>query len=338
MRRSLSALLAWAVLTTAASAATSDRCGAPPRTIRELAIVLTLPLGLGVGGDGAVWVASTMSDRLVRVDRSGSVMSHALPLRSHPVGLAVDGAGAVWFAGSGVGLVGRLSPGVRRAAEFPPPAVLTPDDGIPTAWALSIGGPYVWFTMPSHGLIGRVKLGAQPTRRGSAVTEYRLGAPGQARPEAVAADTDGGAWIADAVGDRLVHVAPDGSQRTVTLPPASGPRGVALGSDGAVWVTLFRSGRLARIGHSGSVGEWMLPAGKAARPWAVVIDPGDRVWVSDTGDNTILCFEPASGRFMVWRVPTPHASVRALAVDGPGDIWFAGAYSGRVGVIEKTSR
>ena len=70
---------------------------------------LTFPLGLAVAPDGAVWLASTYADRLVRFEpTSGRRSEVALPLRSHPVGLLVDGRGALWYAASGLGVVGRV--------------------------------------------------------------------------------------------------------------------------------------------------------------------------------------------------------------------------------------
>jgi len=340
VRRSVAAAIALAVLAVAA-AKESSACESPPRVIRELATPrFTFPLGLAVAPDGALWVASTMSDHLVRVDpMGGTTEAHRLPLRTHPVGIALDRGGAVWFSGSGVGLVGRLAPRASRAAEFPPPALLTGARGVPTAWSLALGGPRseVWFSMPSHGLVGRLAAGAQPTRRGSLVTEYRLDGAAP-RPEGVVLDDAGGAWIADAGGDRLVHVDAAGRARPVALGTGSRPRGVARDATGAVWATLFGAGTLARVADGGvEARTWPLPAAGTARPWAVAVDAPGRVWLSDTGNDAILCFDPGRSRFTAWRVPTPRASVRALAVDLTERVWFVGAYTGRLGVVEAGS-
>src|SRR5580765_5199990 len=126
--------------------------GGGPQAIAELAAPsFTFPAGVVAAPDGAIWVASTYADQLVRLDPISlrpTVMQ--LPLHSHPVGLAADGRGQIWFAGSGVGLAGRLVPGAARATEFPPPSLLRAGaTTVPSVSAIAAepGGTRVWFTV-----------------------------------------------------------------------------------------------------------------------------------------------------------------------------------------------
>lgn len=340
-RRAAAPLLLLALL--GVLAAPVESCGRDPiaRTIRELdRPALAFPLGIAPAPDGAIWIASTFADRLVRFEpESGKEAAVRLPLRSHPVGILVDGRGAVWFAASGLGLVGRLELGSKKAIEFAPPSLLGAETGAPAPWGITLDRARgeVWFSLASEGMVGRVGAGARPIRGGSVVKEVRL--DGASRPEGIAADGRGGAWVAELAADRVSHVAADGSIRRVALARGSGPRGVAVAADGGVWVTLFGAHRLLRVDPSSlAVRAWPTPGGDRSNPYAVAVDGDGRVWLSELTANTVACFDPASERFVAWTVPTPRAAVRALAVDQRGRVWFAGSYGGRLGVISAPRR
>jgi len=305
--------------------------------ITELGVgPFTFPTGVVAAPDGAIWVASTFADQLVRVDPvslATSVVS--LPLRSHPIGLAADTRGRIWFAASGVGLVGRLTPGAARAAEFAPPSLFG-DVVVPpfvSAIALGPAGGDAWFTLGPRSTVGSVAIAAEPIRRGSVVNEVSLGA-GRGRPDAIAVAGDGAVWVTEIAEDALIRVGPDGRVERRLLPSGSQPRGVAVGPDGGVWVALFGRHELLRLRPgTGRMQTWTMPSGSLSHPWALVIDTAGGVWTSEFTANTLACFDAGRERFTVWPVPTRGAGVRALAVDGRGRVWFVGSYSGRLGLV-----
>ena len=255
---------------------------------------LTFPLGLAVAPDGAVWLASTYADRLVRFDpASGRRSEVALPLRSHPVGLLVDGRGALWYAASGLGVVGRID-GTGKPKEFPVPAIARSRSAIPSPWALALDrhAGALWFTVQSDGLVGHLPSDAAPRRRGFAVTEIPLGPP-TVRPEGIAADGRGGVWVAELGTDRLAHVTAGGVARRVSLPQGSRPRAVAVGPDGAVWASLFGAHRLLRLDPvTLRTTEWPMPSAPRSSPFAVAVDGGGAVWVSESAADTVARFDP----------------------------------------------
>lgn len=307
--------------------------------VREFASpILTYPTGLAAAPDGAIWIASTYADKLVRFDPStGQTREVALPLRTHPVGLLVDRRGAVWFAGSGLGLVGRLEPGSTKAKEFAIPSMLTARFAIPSPWALAMDArsDEVWFTVQSDGIVGRVGARAEPVRKGFRVREVKLGEP-STRPNGIIADGRGGIWVTELGADRLARIdAAEGSIRRVQLPPGSRPSGLAVAPDGTIWVALFGSHRLLSVDPSSvRTRTWPMPSGSESSPYAVAVDRTGAVWVSEFVGNAVTRFDPRTGRFTTLSLPTPRSGVRALAVDGKGRVWFVGSYSGRLGVIE----
>ena len=336
MREVLTAVI---LLTVTARTAGAGPCGGgpgAPAQITELAEPgLTFPTGLTVAPDGAIWVASTFADELVRVaPPSFRITRVRLPLRSHPVGLAADAQGRIWFAGSGVGLVGRLTPGGTRAAEFPPPSLLR-EAALPfvAAVALDPRGENAWFTVGPQATVALIPISAEPVRRGTEVREVAVGS-GRSRPEGIAVDGEGGVWVTELDGDVLSRIGSDGSVRRLPLPAGSRPRGVAVAPDGSVWVALFGSHQLLRVNRaSGAMESWPMPSGSQSNPWAIAVDASGGVWIGEFTANTVTCFDPRRLRFAQWPVPTPHAGVRALAVDRDGRAWFVGSYSGRLGFV-----
>ena len=320
-------------------AAASELCatGGGPQVIAELVgPAFTFPTGVVAAPDGAIWVASTFADQLVRVDPVSlhSTVVH-LPLHSHPVGLAADALGRIWFAGSGVGLVGRLAPGAARAAEFPPPSLLRAAATIRSVSAIALdpGGATAWFTLGPDSTVASVPIAAEPVRRGTVVTEVALG-PGLGRPEGIAVDRDGTAWVTEMAGDTLVRVGRDGTVRRLPLPAGSQPRGVAVAPDGHVWVALFGRHELLEVTPAtGATQSWPMPSGPRSHPWALAVDEAGGVWTSEFTANTVTCFDRGRARFAVWVVPTRGSGVRALTVDRRGRAWFVGSGSGRLGVV-----
>ena len=319
-----------------ALASMTEAC-APDSRITELAQPgLVFPQGLTVAPDGAVWIASTQADRLVRFDpASGQIREIQLTLNSNPIGIAVDSQQRIWFAARGRWLVGRLREGAKRPAEFPPPSLMDSRLGTPgpSSLALDDAGGHVWFTLRPQAVLGYLPLSAEPRRDTSPVREIPFDS-GVTRPEGLAADGHGGVWIAEMLADRLTHLASDGTTRQVPLPPDSRPRGVAVGPGGDIWVTLFGTHELARIDpHTLRATRWPMPSGSRSSPWPIAVDRAGHVWVGEYIGNRIVCFDPKSERFASWDVPTPGAGIRALAVDGSGRVWFVGSFSGRLGVI-----
>lgn len=310
-----------------------------PLSVREYAEpVLAFPNGVTVTPDGAVWIASTFADKLVRFEPpTARYKEFPLALRAHPIGLLADPGGAVWFAASGLGRVGRLDPGAETPKEFGIPAMLTARNAIPSPWLLARDPTdgNVWFTIHSDGTVGRLPRGAEPVHRGFAVREIKLGAA-DLRADGLAADGRGGIWVAEPGADRLVRIASvDNSLTPLPLPPGSRPRGVAAGPDGTIWVTLFGTHQLLRLDPSTlRTRSWPMPSGSGSSPYAIAVAPSGAVWVAEFMGDKIVRFDPSTERMSAVALPTPRSRVRAIAVDAQRRVWYAGSGSGRLGVVE----
>ena len=299
--------------------------------------VLAFPTGIAAASDGAIWIASTYADKLIRFDpRTAQSREFPLPKHAHPVGLLSDSAGGVWFAASGLAFVGRQDPGGGTPKEFAIPSILIATAAFPAPWAItrSPTDGELWFSVHSSGIVGRLARGAEPVHRGFAVREIKVG-PGELRLDGIAADARGGVWVAEPGGDQLARIASDGAVTPLPLPAGSRPRGVAAGPDGSIWVTLFGAHVLLRLDSATlRMRSWPMPSGFGSSPYAVAVAPSGAVWVAEFMGNQIVRFDPREERMTTVAVPTPRSAVRALAVDADGRVWYAGSESGRLGVIE----
>jgi len=203
-------------------------------------------------------------------------------------------------------------------------------------WALALPPAHdvLWFTVDS-GLIGRLPTATPRVRRGSplAVQETKVGSSAD-RLYGIAAGP-GVAWAAAAGSDQLIRITETGDITRVALGAGSRPRSVAVGADGVVWAALYGRRQLARVDpRSLEVTAWALPSGERAVPAALAVDGAGAVWIADMGGDAIVRFEPARQRFTSLSIPTRGARVQALAVDARGRLWYVGAVSRRLGVVE----
>jgi virginiamycin B lyase len=81
-----------------------------------------VPYELRLAPDGAVWMSELQGNRLIRLDREGSMRLYEMPEPwSGPRRLDVDRGGRVWIPAYSGGAVWRLEPGSGRFKRYPLP-------------------------------------------------------------------------------------------------------------------------------------------------------------------------------------------------------------------------
>ena len=118
-----------------------------PTGVRTPIAVGDGPTGITVGG-GGVWVVDSLDDAVVRIDPDARSVTAKIPVGRSPAGVAF-GAGSVWVANSGDGTVTRIDPNTDRVQAT------IAVGGSPQALAIADGK--VWVAVdsqsiaPSHG-------------------------------------------------------------------------------------------------------------------------------------------------------------------------------------------
>jgi hypothetical protein len=328
-----------AVALIAAAALTIPAAPASAATVSDpLVEGLTSPLGLAIGSDGTIYVAEAFIGGLTSVDRRGKRTTVELP--GFVSGVAADGKGTVSFTISGPQTgVGRLLPNgrvkfVRDTAtlELAPD---NPDSGVMYGF---------------QDLDPECAAGFPPDQPAS----Y----PGDANPNpyAVAIMPDGSRVVADAGGNTLLRVTPNGSVSVLSilppvevtatpeiveafgLPPCTTgatywfhpvPTDVELGPDGMLYVSSLAGGPedaalIAAIGGTGGVFRVNPSTGAAQRLASGLAGAVD---LAVAPDGTVYVAQLFGGKIsrIVDSGPYPRAVVTVADVNEPAALeWHKG--------------
>lgn len=220
--------------------------------LRVEAHVPTQPSGLGWLPDGRLLVVSMRDARILRREANGELVTHADlsdHVSGHPNDMVVDAQGRAFVGEFGFDLMGGapLEPAVLLRVDpdgsvttvahdmlFPNGSVIT-DSGVLLVNE-TFGNCVTAFDIGADGALDNRRVWAQfgprPTDRD---LELVLGQISVA-PDGCGLDADGALWIADALGNRLLHVR-EGGHVIDEVPTGTGVFACILGgSDGR---TLF---------------------------------------------------------------------------------------------------
>jgi virginiamycin B lyase len=299
------------------SAAAEPARSTAPLAIREFDVSPgTHPHDVYPAADGGVWFTGQRTGVLGHLDPStGSVTEIPIGTGSAPHGVIVGPDGAPWITDGGINAIVRVDPVTRRVTTFPLPAGRS---GANLNTATFDGAGTLWFTGQSgiYGSLdpasGEMHVYDDPEGRG---------------PYGIDATPAGQVWYASLAGSHLGTI--DRSTGAVTIvdppTPGAGTRRVWSDSRGRLWTSEWDAGQVAvHDPADGSWREWRLP-GDAPMAYAVYVDDGDVVWLTDFGANSIVRFDPTTEQFESIPLTLPDAAVRQLA-GRSGEIW--GAESG----------
>jgi virginiamycin B lyase len=245
--------------------------------------------------------------------------------RVGPHNLIVDKQGYVWYAGNLAGHIGRLDPRDGSFKRYPMPDSMVRD---PHTLTFDQKGD-IWFTAQGGNAIGRLTVAT------GKVELVKVPTP-NARPYGIKIDSKNRPWVVLFGTNKLATVDPATLQlREIALPRAeTRPRRMAITSDDKIYYGDYAGGVLGRYDPAtGKVDEWPLPGGTGSRPYAMVSDDFDRVWVAQTSrPNTFVAFDPQTLTFSrATEVPSGGGTVRHMIYDAATKtIWF-GADANTVG-------
>ena len=234
---------------------------------------------------------------------------------------------AAWLARHlGAGTVQQPTLPVEAPAEFT--EFLMPDPGdLPHDLAVERSGTVLVTGMFTHVLYrlepstGRFSEIAIPVEK--------------ANPRAIELDSLGQPWVVLGMPKKLAVMSGDSQWRSFDV--GMYPHSLAIGSAGKVWFNGHFTHAPELIGSvdapSGTVATNEVPAhptlGRGPGgpiPYEIRMGPDGRLWGSELLGNRIFAYTPATAKFQVFPLPTPHSGPRRFDLDAKGVVWIP-AYS-----------
>jgi streptogramin lyase len=270
-------------------------------------------------------------------------------------GIDIDKAGVVWATNQTDSTFLGFDPKTEKFLRYQkPPTMIVPR-------------PMVLMAIDSKGVMwGSEPHGALRLDPKSGVyTEFNSVRPG-GMPYGMGADSEDNAWFAKFQDDGVGFVdSKSGQVDEVILPtlgeeiPAKdieiakktgmingvpavyqvGPRRLGTDHHGdGVWVGEYFAGRLSKIDiHTKKVTEHPVPGGRYAHPYAIAVDKDHMVWFSMANTDQIGRFDPTTGQFTKFPLPTRGSESRAIAVDdstSPPTIWVSYFASNKIARVQ----
>jgi virginiamycin B lyase len=265
-----------------------------------------------------IWFCGQTGDYLAYlVPTTGEFKRYELDTRTGPHNLIVDKKGFVWYTGNLAAHIGRLDPKDGSIKKYPMPDAMVRD---PHTMVFDKNGD-IWFSAQGGNAIGFLKVSTGEVRLLKVPTE-------NARPYGIKLDSKGRPWVVLFGTNKIATIDPATMQlREITLPRAEArPRRMEITSDDKIWYGDYAGGMLGRYDPvAGKVDEWQLPGGADSRPYAMVRDDNDRVWVVETKrPNKFVAFDTKTLQFSEeTAVPSGGGVVRHMVYDAATkSIWF----------------
>ena len=279
----------------------------------------TRPRDPYVDAQGKVWFVGQVGDYVAVLDpTSGQFRRYDLEHGAGPHTVSIAPDGAIWYTGNTASHIGRLDPATGRVTKYPMPDSTVHD---PHTVAWDRHGD-MWFTAQSGNVIGKLTVAT------GAIRLVHVSEP-NARPYGIRMDPQDRPWVALFGTNKLATVNPATFElHEYALPrPGARPRRLAVTSDGSIWYGDYAGGMLGRFDpRTERFEEWPLPGGTGARPYAVMNDDQDRIWLVETGSNPnrFVGFDPRTHSFLpAHAVPSGGGTVRNMMFDAARHVlWF----------------
>jgi virginiamycin B lyase len=298
-----------------------------------------------VAPDGRVWFCGQAGAYIAVFDPETGDFRKYDTGGVRPHNLIIDPEGTIWYAGNAANAgavamhIGRLDPETGEIEKYMMPDERAAD---PHTLVFDSQGD-IWFTVQGGNFIGKFwpKTGEIRLVESMRVEASRRG--NSSRPYGIVVDSNDRPWIALFNTNHIATVDPETFElETYELPENALPRRIAITSDDILWYGDWTRGTLGRLDPaSGDVREFPLPGGAGSRPYGMLADDSDRIWLVETGPepNNFVGFDPLTEEIFSQVQPESGAgSIRHMYFDPEtNSVWF-GADSNTIGVAKLPPR
>ena len=288
----------------------------------------SLPHDPAAAPDGSLWYTGMHSNTLGRLDPvTGKIKEYPLKTpNSGPHGLVADDKGNIWFTANDKGYIGRLTPQTGEVVEYPMPDPRARDPHTPIFDPKGV----LWFTVQGGNLVGRldprtglIRLKQSPTPN--------------SRPYGIVVNTKGTPFFCEFGTNKLASIHPDAMEITeYLLPQGARPRRLTVAPAHMIFYTDYARGYLGRLNpEQKKIDEWPSPGGPESKPYGIAATADGMIWYSESGmrPNTMVRFDPKTGTFAVWPIPSGGGVVRHMVATPAGEIYIACSGVNKIGIV-----
>jgi len=282
-----------------------------------------------VGADGALWYTAQEANAIGRLDpATGEIKQFALKTpHSGPHGLVSDNAGNIWFTANYAGYIGKLDPKTGTVTEF---KINDPRGKDPHTPIIAPDGR-VWFTVQQGNVVGVLDPKSGAIKLADVPTAHAL-------PYGIVLDSKGTLYFCEFGSNKITRLDPATMQmHEYVLPEGARPRRLRMANDTTIYYSDFQRGYLGRLDLAASaVKEWPSPGGPQSHPYGIAITGDGIVWYSESGvkPNTLVRFDPKTGEFQKWNIPSGGGVVRNMVATSDGRLYLACSGVNKVAVAQ----
>ncbi len=264
------------------------------------------PAGAAVAGDGTVFVASSGSDDVVRVDPDGSLHPLGIPGLDRPRDIAVDGTGRLLVLDTTDNeLVIATSSGVVLKTLRP---------GLKSPFGVSSDATGIYLADTYHHRILKLDLST-----GAKKWEQRTCVGAFSRPRDVVVGSDGAVYVADTDHNRIAVLDPATGACRRSFGSGGGgngqyrgPRSIASDGRGGLYVAESFGRRVQHVTNTGAFIATSAPNSPTLRAPACVYAASGRIGLCDTFEYVIRLYSESGSAI------TPSGSIAGPRPVGGG--------------------
>jgi streptogramin lyase len=110
---------------------------------------------------------------------------------------------------------------------------------------------------------------------------------------------------------------------------------VAAALSVAIWIPMAATSEETPVPNPGCVVEIPIPGGPGGTiRKGLDVGPDGTVWFTQLELNQIASYDPDTGQFAFYTIPSPNTGPHSVAVDAGGDVWFTEIFGQRIGVLD----
>ena len=232
-----------------------------------------MPSGIAVDSAGNVYVASSSSDRIMRIDSGGDATTFALTGEgSRPVAIVIDSN----EAGITDDVIYTAIPGSNAVSAFE-------SDG-DLIWTRGIGTGPVAIALDSAGNAYTADFITDTVTKitpGGDVTTFASTGDG---PSGIVVDSAGNVYTANAVADTVTKITAAGTTTTVWASTGEEPVAIAIDSADNVYTANSHANTVTKITAAGTATTF---AATGSEPSAIAVDSSNSVYTANYDANTV---------------------------------------------------